>query len=118
MRQGFAMKSALGMKGLTFDMSGRQKAQPFGCPLDGGVSRHFGHRSEEFNTLRVLLGDAKTELAVKGHGQPIGLVDVAAQLGNAYALNQRREGFEELEHDGRCAVPRMCVERSDEPATG
>src|SRR5881409_1563051 len=35
-------------EGLTFDMSGRQKAQPFGCPLDGGVSPQT---DEEHKTL-------------------------------------------------------------------
>ena len=30
--------------GLTFDMSGRRRAQPFGCPLDGGVSPRVDRR--------------------------------------------------------------------------
>ena len=33
--------------GLTFDMSGRQTAQLFGCPLDGRVRPQFGRRRPE-----------------------------------------------------------------------
>ena len=33
--------------GLTFDMRGAQKAQPFGHPLDGRVRRHSGRRKHE-----------------------------------------------------------------------
>ena len=59
MRQDLAMTSAPGMKGLTFDMSGRQKAQPFGCPLDGGVrlgeQRDDLRASPTYNGAGILL---------------------------------------------------------------
>ena len=36
--------------GLTFDMRGAQKAQPFGHPLDGGVRPHAQQRKPTFQT--------------------------------------------------------------------